>query len=363
MTRRGLLICALPPALSIALMGEVRADTPELPRTMRLEYVRGPGAQECPAEDTLRFAIAGRMAVKPFAADAPARLVVTIRRKGGLLEGAAEVRGPADEALWSFATVLPECHLVMDSLAIAIGLALDPPVSKKKQPEPEAAEAEKVEAAPEVEKKEPAKVEPAKVEAPLEQPAPTPPKDLPPDPKPAKPLPERVRWMAGLGAAAAMRTSPASAALDLMVGGEMRWRWFSLGAEVRYSPPAMAAALDLAPDPHGEVRGAGVTASRLVGGIAPCGHAGVFLGCAVVQVGALFGGAVGVTKPIPVTIPTVAGGGRIGLDVPFGGRFLLRPTMDLLATGFPTVLRIDLRSQWVKPAFSMLIGGCLFAEF
>jgi len=70
-------------AMATALwVGVARADPPPIPRTVKLEYVRGPGAQSCPSEDTLRFAIAGRMAEKPWDPNASARLVVTIRSPG-----------------------------------------------------------------------------------------------------------------------------------------------------------------------------------------------------------------------------------------------------------------------------------------
>lgn len=359
--RRSSLIPGAIAAMATALwVGVARADPPPIPRTVKLEYVRGPGAQSCPSEDTLRFAIAGRMAEKPWDPNASARLVVTIRRKGDLLEGLAEIRDAGDQVLWSFSTALGECHLVMDALAIAIGLVLDP--IKPAAPAPSEPSAQP--APPEIESptSTPVKENPPKARPPVrfapsieEQPSQA---ELPPGMElgsPPAPEDRKIRGVGGVGAALALRTAPAPVAFELMAAVGMRWRWFSLEGELRYSPPASADAVD--------VPGAKVSTSRLTGGLVPCGHVKVFFGCALVQAGAMFGSSSGVLMPVSASSPIVAGGARIGLDLPIAGRFSVRASADLLGEGILGVLRLNERPQWAQSAFRAAIGAGVFAEF
>ena len=72
-------VCAAEPPLP------ARASAPP-PPAVRLDYVRGPGAQRCPGEQAFRDAIGAKVARDLFAAVPPpsVRLVVMLRRRGAL---------------------------------------------------------------------------------------------------------------------------------------------------------------------------------------------------------------------------------------------------------------------------------------
>ena len=81
---------ALPLAivLPVALAPALAWAAPPPSVTARLEYQRGPGAEACAGEASLRIEVARRSGYDPFTADA--RLVVTVTRKGRQLIGALQ---------------------------------------------------------------------------------------------------------------------------------------------------------------------------------------------------------------------------------------------------------------------------------
>src|SRR5262245_62051222 len=121
------------PILAIAVMlaslrtSAAPGPSTALPRTLRLEYTLGPGVGKCPTEGTLRNVIGANMTFDPFVAEAPERLLVSIQRKGRKFHGLAEIRDRTGAVLWSFPVAVSDCHLVVDGLGFAIGVALDPP--------------------------------------------------------------------------------------------------------------------------------------------------------------------------------------------------------------------------------------------
>src|SRR6185503_3632425 len=99
-----------------------RAEDPPPPRAVRLEYTRGPGAERCPTPKTMQDAVVLNMSFDPFAAEAPARLVVTIVRKGPMFQGTAEIRDADGAVLWSYPLADGDCHLVVDGIGFATGV-------------------------------------------------------------------------------------------------------------------------------------------------------------------------------------------------------------------------------------------------
>src|SRR5262245_34043161 len=75
-------------------------DAPR-PRAVRLEYSVPPGT-ECPDEETFKMRVRARMRFDPFAADAPARVIVKLipAEEPGWVRGHAELRGDKGEVLW-----------------------------------------------------------------------------------------------------------------------------------------------------------------------------------------------------------------------------------------------------------------------
>src|SRR4051812_410385 len=87
------LILPPPPARAAEPSPPARAPSPSPPRAVRLDYVRGLGAERCPVEQAFRDAIGAKVARDLFAATPKpsARLVVMLGRRGVGYEGAAEL--------------------------------------------------------------------------------------------------------------------------------------------------------------------------------------------------------------------------------------------------------------------------------
>src|SRR5690349_9024452 len=99
-------------ALGILLAGPLAraADSPPParvpsppPRAVRLDYIRGPGAERCPGEQAFRDAIGATVARDLFATSPPplARLVVRLGRRGGGYEGKVELHDAASAVTWA----------------------------------------------------------------------------------------------------------------------------------------------------------------------------------------------------------------------------------------------------------------------
>src|SRR6185503_11860749 len=161
-----------------------------------------------------------------FVAEAPARVVVTIVRKGPLFEGTAEVRDGAGAVLWSYPPLaVNDCHLVVDGLGLAIGVRLDPPGPKPAPPVPA-----------------PPAAPPPPAPPPAAPPPPAPPPAAPPPPPSSpSPAPAPQRFRLGLGSALAFGTTPRAVAVDLTADVGARFaafaQTFSIAAEARWTPP------------------------------------------------------------------------------------------------------------------------------
>ncbi len=301
------------------------------PRPVRLDYQRGPGAERCPDEQAFRDA-AGAQAITSaplFAPEAPARLAVTLGRRGYGYEGTTTLYSATGAVLWTRTLPPPSyppatsCPSLVESLALSATNEIDPAV-------------------------------------PVPLPLPPPPVALPiavprkPDEPPPLPV-ERWPFAFRIGAAFVvdLATAPRPAA-GLSVDLGFRVSWFSLEMEGRWAPPAGTS-----------IEGAEVSTTRFAVALVPCAHAAIFVGCALAELGPIRGA---ITAPglVPATNETlyVAVGGRVGLEVPLVPRRLfLRPTLDLLIAVQRTEFRISLQRRWDTPTVAAAGGLGLFAAF
>lgn len=98
----------------------------DLPRRVRLEYIRGHGAQACEDEGTFRFLITTQMREDPFSAAASARLAVTLERQGAQYQGRAVIDDGNGAVLWTrVGSPGRSCPDVVRDLALAIFFKLD----------------------------------------------------------------------------------------------------------------------------------------------------------------------------------------------------------------------------------------------
>lgn len=331
MDKRIVGLLALAVLLLLVVAPALAADPPPVPgqapppRPVRLDYQRGPGADRCPDEQAFRDHAGGyaQTSADLFAADVAARLVVMLGRRGYGYEGTAVLYDAAGGIFWTTTFPPPTrapaatCADLVDSLALSATYKIDQIVPQPLQP----------------------------ATLPV-----APPVVVPLRPRPVEPSPFAFRVGAAAWVDLATALRPAvGVSFDL----GFRASWFSLDFEGHWDPPA-----------GGMLEGVELSTSRFVGTVAPCGHAGYFVGCALAEVGPIWGTVTG-GDVIPNTRKTlyVAAGGRIGAEVPLAPHLALRPAVDLLLAIQPTGFRIDGARRWETPTVAAGLGVGLLASF
>ena len=316
------------------------------PRAVRLDYLRGPGAERCPGEQAFRDAI-GAAVARDFFATSPVpleRLVVKLGRRGGGYEGTAELHDAAGAVTWRVVFPgLPHppaglCSSLLPALAFDIAVEVDSPV---RPPAPPAV------APP---------VSPVVEEPPAAAPPVPPVVEEPPIVKPPPaPLVAPLRlFRIGVSPWVEFRTAP-RAAFGLSLGLGFRVAWFSLDLEGRWDPPA-ASVLD----------GIEVGTSRVVGALVPCGHVKYFAGCLLAEFGPSWGTVTG-TRILGGTQSAiyVATGGRLSAEIEIAPHLSLRPAVDLRLPLHRPSLRFEFEAEprWKAPVVSVGLGVGLLASF
>lgn len=215
-------------ATTVLLCVAAARAAPELrPAAMRLEVVRGPGAEACADEAFLRAEVARGLGADPFQDDAPRVLTVTIAQAGPELTASMALRESesAGDTTWAegFGT-RNGCEALLSGAALAIVAQIlstperaPPPSEASLPPEPSAPP----EASPPQARR--AAPEPLRQ---AEQPK------APPLLKATSMPAERLRLEAGLGATLGLGITPGAAAGTTLSFGVRRTNW-SLTAEGR----------------------------------------------------------------------------------------------------------------------------------
>ncbi len=295
------------------------------PRTVRLDYSRGPGAERCPEKIAFRDAVGAKVARDLFAAVPPpsARLVVSLRRRGAGYEGTAELRDAAGAVTWSRLFPPPPhpplatCSTLISALAFSVSLEVEP------------------------------------VELPTADP-PLPAVVAPPIVTPPLAKPEAPTWLFRIGVSPWVDIGAAPRqAFGLSLGLGFRVGWFSLDLEGHWNPPAASI-----------LSGAEVETSRFVGALVPCQHVGYFAGCLLAEVGRSWG---------TVTGAEIQGGTQSALHIAIGGRLLaefklaphvaLRPAVDLRVALQRPAFGVAGVPRWEVPAVGAGFGLGLLASF
>jgi hypothetical protein len=201
---------------------------PDLPHpAMRLEVLRGPGAEACPDAALLRAEVTRGLGADPFQDDAPRVLTVTIAQAGPELTASMALRESenADETTWAegFST-RRGCEALLSGAALAI-VAQILSAPERAPPPSEPSPALEPSAPPSPPLPQARRAAPEPVRLPEHPKAPTPPEAAP---SPSEPL----RLEAGLGATLGLGITPGAAAGMTLSFGVRRPAW-SLAVEGR----------------------------------------------------------------------------------------------------------------------------------
>jgi hypothetical protein len=284
-----------------------RAADPPPHIAVRLAYDHGPGVEGCPDEQGFRYALMAQFGYDPteppLIADfePPPLLRVILSRQGTQNRAEASLTKASSAVLWGdqYQDRIDCPTLVRNIvLVIRIGIGVEAPFS----PAPS-----------------------------LPAPLPTAPPVVV-SPSPAKPPPvpaSKVR--VGLGSGLAFGIAPA-AALGFSVALGLRWPGVSLSVEGRGDLPASSDAL-------------GIRTSLLAATVAPCLHVWEYgAACGLITAGTLRSARV--DNGEHQSSAYLGAGARLGLEVPFAGRWIARLSGDLVAAVVPTVVRINSVERW-----------------
>jgi hypothetical protein len=117
------------------------------PVQVRLVYVRGAEALDCPTEQAFRDGVIARLGADPFVGSAPLQIVAQLERdpKGyqATLELLRDAEAPRVRTLRS-----ESCAELSESLLLAVALAIDPQLMLRPAPSPDVVPAPRAEARP-----------------------------------------------------------------------------------------------------------------------------------------------------------------------------------------------------------------------
>ena len=282
-----------------AIGGAADASAQSVVPRVRLEYVRGSGAERCPDASRLRDAVAAQLGRPAFAESGSAVVNAVVARAEGRWIASLTARDPDGNIVGTRELRVPsaDCRDVTDALAFALGLAVESlarrlvapsvPVPPAVAPEP-----------------------PAAVPAPTRQVLPL---AVPMAPPAAVATPRsRPRWQVGVGVegAAVAGVVPGVSAGFAVAVEARRAAW---GAEFTagYVVPGTAS---------GSLAGSAATVDALRASVAPCVWISVLRLCVPCTVARVAGHGSGVANPADDAVPAVHLGLRADVTLgSFGG--------------------------------------------
>ncbi|AUX28458.1 MULTISPECIES: hypothetical protein [Sorangium] len=353
-------------AAAIATLGiaPVQAEPRATPTRVRLEFLRGPGAEDCPDEPFLREQTIRKMAgVDPFDAAAPLTLTASIERRRGELTAALFLRDRSGRGLWADGfSASADCEVLVSAIALSIAVLLDgdelpaipgatpdlpaAPGAPPAQPQPtDQAMVPEQPCSPD----RPCPLQP--VPAPVSSSQKTsPPRKTPPG-NSAPPAPsERFRWTAGLDVVTGLGLTPGVSLGSAMSVGA-RWPAWSAALEVRGLSSL-----------SGKVEAVAVSVSTVTADVVLCLNRRTLFACGLAEIGVL--------RAAP-TIPFDAAswlnlraglGVRAGIALPLAENLSVRayaevvhPVIGIAILRHPGAL-VRERPVWSAPALAAALG-------
>lgn len=292
-----------------------------------LTYAPDADIERCPTATELEDAVAARVGYDPFdgsttGADASRReVVVAVHRRAGGIVGVLELRGPRP-GIRELASPSGDCRELLDALAVAIAIGIDPASLTRPPGEPPA----------------PAPA-PAPAAVGVVAPAPAPSPD-----RVSEPAKEPVDVRVGAGPVVLFGELPATAAgIDLGIGA--RWKWLEPTVEGIATLPVSLST------PQGQV-----TASLIAAALVPCGHADVIFVCVGLTLGALRGEGDAVASPRRGSQLYSAASARGGAEVALSRTVWLRGYAEAVAPVTRIALQLAAQDVWRVPSVAARVG-------
>ncbi|HYP98134.1 MAG TPA: hypothetical protein VER96_05640 [Polyangiaceae bacterium] len=308
----------------------------------RLVYMRGPGAENCPDQASVRDAVKKRLGYDPFFPSSDKIIIARVMRDGSKLRGEVELVDEQSSQVGKreFAAEQDQCEQLVHAMALSISIAIDPKSAETYAQGPE-------NPAPEPRENEPASSPSA--EAPVVTAA-TPPA-APPIASPARSSPQIKRWLwsAGLGATVQFGSMPKTAFGATAFGAVRSGAW-SLALEGELDAPMTAHSEGV------ELRSSGGALKLL-----PCGHWKLMSACQITALRWL--AATGTPSGLGGSAGSLALGGRLGVELPLSPKFGALAYGDLLLTPLPVHLESQGNPLWKTPIFSGGLGIAAVVHF
>jgi hypothetical protein len=306
----------------------------------RLSYARGPGAEFCPDEGSLRRAVAARLGEDPFDPSLARTFRLTIGANGARLRGSVELlAGGVSEGRRELEADPAACSELVEAMALAVSLSINPNlVLDAPSPGTEVAPPPVPPTAP---RRSPSVM--------LASPRPSTTRDAPARPKRARAPRAPVALATGAFAHGAIGTGPGAAAggsAVLRVGGS----WWNAGVEARLDALSRAG-----------IGRNGTVHSTLVGAVlAPCARFGPASGCPLLLLGSLFARSRGVATERADRGFFAATGGRLAATAPLGEHLSLEARVDALYPLTPVTIDLDGAPIWRASASGALGVGVVW---
>ncbi len=310
-------------AIGLVLLSLLVARTACASPSAKLVYVRGAGAEACPAEAELRKAVAVRIGYDPFFPVAQKTVVAQLARAPGGYRARVQIVGD-DGTLRGereLATKGDDCGELTAAIALAVSVALD----DLDEPAPSA----------------PPPAEPA-------APAPDPPPPIaapadPPPPAPDRPAPAAERaapvTFALAGGPTVVAGSAPAPAPGLALAGSLRIGWAGVRLDARADLPVGEG---LAPNGRVSTNEVVVLASFCVRGKVP-------FACAGGGTGVFASRTEGLAKPASDDAVVAIAAAKVGVDVALGRALFLEPFVDLGANLTRHRVEVDGREVYGMP--------------
>ena len=115
-------------ACSLLLAARPAPAAPPVPPSVRLSYVLGRGAEQCPPEAALRRGVAARLGRDPFRAEGAQLVSIRVEATRAGLAATVEVRDAAGKAVGTrtVASSRRDCAELAAAVELAVAIAIDP---------------------------------------------------------------------------------------------------------------------------------------------------------------------------------------------------------------------------------------------